>query len=58
MAQEDSVNFPFETEPIKVSPARTLNSSDGYSTYRARGVFTPINESEEEFFERVGMLKP
>ena len=54
MPKEYTVNVPFEIEHNNRSASRTLNESEGSSTFWARGVFTPKNESEEELLARFG----
>ena len=57
VAKEDTVNVPFTALRIKIPISHIGMESDSSSTM-ARGVFTPLNESEEELYERLGILKP
>ena len=57
MAREDTVNAPFVSLHIK-GPLSNIGMESDSSSNMARGVFTPLNESEEELYERLGILKP
>ena len=64
--KEDGAKFAYDTSHIKISPMTTVIESDSStyrsrmsnsSTDRAKGVFTALNESEEELYKRLGILK-
>ena len=57
VAKEDAVNVPFVALHTK-SPVSNIGIESDNSSNMARGVFTPLNESEEELYERLGILKP
>ena len=64
--KQDGAKFAYDTSHIKISPMTTVIESDSStyrsrmsnsSTDRAKGVFTALNESEEELYKRLGILK-
>ena len=64
--KEDAADVTSDTTHTKIPPITTVIESDSSiarermsnsSTDRAKGVFTALNESEEELYERLGILK-